>query len=113
MTMKRLFAVVLALCLTASALCGCATENPAETTGAAQTGREEETIYLLTMQEEKNDQGEVFSRTTYTYDDRGLVLTKEMDVNNLTVWNEELLRLHFFDQSTGDSIWSCGYALYI
>lgn len=30
--MKLLFVAALALCLTASALCGCATEKPAETT---------------------------------------------------------------------------------
>ena len=89
MTMKRLFAVVLALCLTASALCGCATEKPTDSTGAAQTSKGTELVYLLSMLEQKNHQGEVWSRTTYTDDDRGLVLTEVHEDGGTPVWNEE------------------------
>jgi YD repeat-containing protein len=90
MAMRRLFTAALALCLLASVLIGCTSEEPTKTTGTAQTGKEEGTMYLLTMLEEKNDQGEVVERHTYTYNERGLVLTKNVDFNRLTVWNDEL-----------------------
>jgi YD repeat-containing protein len=88
--MKRILAVALAMCLFASILSGCNSQPPADTMGAAQPGEGEETVYLLTMLEEKNEQGEVVQRITYTYDDRGLVVKKEYDFNNLESWNEEL-----------------------
>ena len=72
MTKRRLLAAALVLCLFASVLSGCNSEKPAETTSVERSGEGEETVWLLTMQEEKNDQGEVISRITYTYDYRGL-----------------------------------------
>ena len=90
MTKRRLLAAALALCLFASVLSGCNSEKPAETTSVERPGEGEETVWLLKMQEEKNDQGEVISRTTYTYDDRGLAVKKEYDVNTGESWNDEL-----------------------
>ena len=90
MTKRRLLAAALALCLFASVLSGCNSEKPAKTTSVERPGEGEETVWLLTMQEEKNDQGEVISRTTYTYDDRGLAVKKEYDVNTVESWNDEL-----------------------
>ena len=66
------------LCPFALVLSGCNSEKPAKTTSVERPGEGEETVWLLTMQEEKNDQGEVISRITYTYDDGGLAVKKNM-----------------------------------
>lgn len=50
-----------------------------------------ETYYLLTECVQKNKAGEILRRSTYDYDDRGLVISYQSDLSgSIDVWNEAL-----------------------